>query len=247
MLPLLWKVWWDNLLLAKAICGDFLDWTRIRCGQYWLGLHGQEQLPIPGLSCTVKHVSPGEDYQLSFVVGEPSARRMPGERPITGEDLGELGRLFSGNAGFQPSDLLLADALTHLCKTPPDRWRAVLLAAIACESKIKSSLVAAAPADRLSLLNVILDNPRDVTVAAINLFDKVAGAVVGRSLRTENRELFKRIDKLFQTRNRIAHRTEFPEDDVDDLVSAVRETFAWIATWEMTNVPSGTGNEPITC
>jgi hypothetical protein len=108
---------------------------------------------------------------------------MPGERPIAEEDLAELERTFSVNARLQRSDLLLADAFTHLSNTPPDRWRAVLLAAIACESRIKSTLIAAAPADRLPLLNVILDNPHKVTVAAVNLFDKVATAAVGRSLK----------------------------------------------------------------
>lgn len=88
----------------------------------------------------------------------------------------------------------------------PDLRQAVLLAAIACEIKVKDTLNAMASPEQVPLLTLLLENPRDWSMTASSLFDKAARAICGRSLRDENRNLFKEIDLLFQDRNKIAHK-----------------------------------------
>ena len=93
-----------------------------------------------------------------------------------------------------------------------DFRRAVLIAAIACEVKVKEVLRQAASEDQRSLLDFALDNPREVTVtAADGLFDKLMLATAGRSLRQDDRQLFRHIQELYTVRNRVAHSGRLPD------------------------------------
>jgi hypothetical protein len=125
--------------------------------------------------------------------------------------------------------LLLADALHHANANPPEFRRAVLLAAIALETKVKVRLRDLAKPANLPLLDFILANPRDVSVSAAVLFDRVLQCAAGRSLRIENKALFKRLERLFEVRNKLAHRGIKPSDvEAKDGVFAAREVFAWL-------------------
>jgi hypothetical protein len=105
------------------------------------------------------------------------------------------------------AETFLADALFLAWPAGrPDYRQALLLAAIACEVKIKVALRQLATPAQSGLLSLILDNPRDVSLAAVSLLDKALGALCGHSLRRENKELFKSATHLFEFRNRIAHR-----------------------------------------
>lgn len=126
---------------------------------------------------------------------------------------------------------LLADAkYLSWIRRPRDLRLGVLLAAIACEAKIKETLTRLADAARTPLLDLVLDNPRDVTVATVVHLDKTARAVSGRSLREENGELWKAANKLFATRNRIAHgKAQQPtNEDMTSAVHAAVDIFDWI-------------------
>jgi hypothetical protein len=113
-------------------------------------------------------------------------------------------RSLARNGGALPiAETLLADALYFIGLNPPDCQRAVLIAAIACE--VKDTLRRKVPPDRLSFVDLILDNPRDWSLAAVALFDKAMNAALGRSLRAERHEVYKDVTKLFEVRNRIAH------------------------------------------
>ena len=105
------------------------------------------------------------------------------------------------------ADSLLADARFANWPTGnPDRRQAVLLAAIACEVKIKASLRELARREQFELVSLVLENPRDISLAAATLLDKALYAICGRSLRLDNKDLYKDARRLFEDRNAIAHR-----------------------------------------
>jgi hypothetical protein len=138
-------------------------------------------------------------------------------------------------AGDEPAigEALLADASYLLgYSEEPQLRQAVLLGAIACEVEIKQVLIKAATPTQAALVDTLFENPRDFSVAAASLFDKVAKAVVGRSLKEEDRALFNQVSDLFTVRNRIAHRggADVTEDRMRTAVVAAKKGFAWAQT-----------------
>jgi hypothetical protein len=107
----------------------------------------------------------------------------------------------------------------------------VLLAAIACEIAVKNTLLEVASPHQRQLVESLLQNPRDFSLAAIALFDKPCLAVLGRSLKAQDTALYKRVEALFEDRNRIAHRALAglrPEKDLRSEVGAAREAVSWV-------------------
>jgi hypothetical protein len=101
----------------------------------------------------------------------------------------------------------------------------VLIAAVACEVKIKEFLREHIAPEADDLLELALRNTRP-TVA---LFGKVCKAVTGRSLSEANRPLYNKLDTLFEGRNALAHHAEVPGDArVTESISAAREVFQWL-------------------
>jgi hypothetical protein len=143
------------------------------------------------------------------------------------------------------ADLLLADARMVLSPFGISQaWkrerrytaRAVLLAAIAAEVKIKGTLVEKTPDELQGLLDVILDNPRDITIATGQLLDKSMKAAVGVSLLEQDKPLFKDVTErtstkwgLFPLRNRVAHHGYQPKlAEAEKAVDTVQRLFAWL-------------------
>lgn len=106
------------------------------------------------------------------------------------------------------------------------------MAAIACEVAVKQSLRDAARPEQQELVELVLSSPRDVSLAAATLFDKGCKAVVTRSLKEENASLYKRVDKLFQDRNKIAYRggEGLTDDVLAEHVATAREALEWLST-----------------
>jgi hypothetical protein len=98
-----------------------------------------------------------------------------------------------------------------------DVRRAVLLAAIASEVKIKDTLREKTPSHQKDLVDVILKGWREVDIAIAQLPHKAMRAAVGRSLHKDDPRLFDAVEKLFTLRNRIAH------DGVEPTLSQARE------------------------
>jgi hypothetical protein len=71
--------------------------------------------------------------------------------------------------------------------------------------KIKQTLREKTPADRRAVVDVLLDNYREVDVAIAQLPHKAMKAAVGRSLHEEAADLFQAVVQLFTHRNQIAH------------------------------------------
>jgi hypothetical protein len=80
------------------------------------------------------------------------------------------------------------------------------------------------------LLDIVLDSPRDVSVAAGQLLDKPLKAITGMSLREADKPLFKLVtEKLFPLRNRVAHYGHRPTtQEARDAVATATDLFAWL-------------------
>lgn len=218
--------------IANAAVSNLVEWARTH-GQPWLGLHGQPVRRV-GNHLLGDDSDDIADYGFNEdVLPQIEEEPMPEydvEASLDAASAAHLSGQLAGNNGTSPiAETLLADALYFVGLAPPDYQRAVLLAAIACEVKVKDTLRRKVAPDRLPLLDLILENPRDWSLAAAALFDKAASAALSRSLRTERPELFKDISKLFEVRNRIAHKGEKPhEPEARKVVLASRQAFRWL-------------------
>jgi hypothetical protein len=215
----------DMIREATRFVGDFTDWIWVN-GQTWYEPRGR----YPKLVSSVGLIDLNAQLYKGIQIGQAGTLRiLPDDAPLSGEALGRLGERAETGPPELPS-LLLAEARHYLGTThtlAPDR--AVLIAAIACEIRVKAVLrEKAGPAAR-SLVDIIVGNPRDVSVAAFDLFHKTMRATVGRSLHEENRRLFDTVRSLFETRNRIVHRGEVTDiEHARPLVAAAVEAFEWL-------------------
>jgi hypothetical protein len=103
------------------------------------------------------------------------------------------------------------------------------MAAMACELLIKTALRELSdPKDRL-WVDLIINNPRDVSVTAANLWHQAMKAATGHSLSEENGALFERLDRLISRRNGVVHRgLNVDSTEAKDLVGAAVEAFDWL-------------------
>jgi hypothetical protein len=214
---------------ARGLVRDYLDLIRAEHGQHWLGLSGSRHRVIWLTEVreqkTDRWVKVGYNDPLSVLT-------VSSDRALSFDDHRKA--IAQASLGERPalSDALIADAkyLASSHSDPPQPREAVLLAAIACEVTIKRTLRAACSNAALPVLDWALDNPRDVSEQAAGLFDKTAKAVTGRSLREENRAVYKGLVALFQDRNKVAHRGQEIEPSVAEthLIHAT-EAMAWAA------------------
>lgn len=111
----------------------------------------------------------------------------------------------------------------------PQPGLAVLLAAVACEAHAKEILLERANPSTRPLLDTLLRKPRIFQEPALELFGEVAKAVLGRSLRDDDRLLWKKIDELFQVRNKMAHIADRPSPEkARELVIAASQAMKWL-------------------
>jgi hypothetical protein len=144
--------------------------------------------------------------------------------------------LGDGRTGIPVEYRLLADArqfvparLSDIGVLRPLVQQAILVAAVAVEVKTKATLRRVTSADKAALVDLILDNPRDVSVAAVNLLHRTMEASIGRSLQKDDPALFRAADRLFIVRNGIAHRGEAPTgEEARELVDAAVRIFDWL-------------------
>lgn len=128
-------------------------------------------------------------------------------------------------------EILLAQAGYWTLWTPdPKPGLGVLLVAMACESKARRVLMAEVSDEMAPLLTVLFDKPRIFQRPASDLFDHIATAVLGRSLREDDKELWKQLGEIFELRNLMAHRGNEPvRSQVGPLVQAGYKIFEWLS------------------
>jgi hypothetical protein len=110
--------------------------------------------------------------------------------------------------GPSTPDVLLADARETVMgrSAEHDVRRGVLLAAIAAEVKINTTLAEKTPTESRNVLNYQKIPIGDVPA-------KIMGRAVGRSLRDDDPNLFCAVKQLFECRNTVAHHGESPSLD----------------------------------
>jgi hypothetical protein len=224
----------EALEIALSVAEDFLAWLRVKGGQFWLAPSHE----------------PPETTGTADLLDIESGRRVPNigyaivlygkseESALSREVLSDIiGRLGEGQKA-PSADLLLADAQETLAGTGSesvlaasrrDVRRAVLLAAIASEVKIKRTLREKTPEHRKALIDVLLTNYREVDIAIAQLPHKAMKAAVGRSLRDHAPDLFKAVVQLFTARNQIAHYGNDPSlREARDAVTAAVQLSEWL-------------------
>lgn len=233
-----WKAATDLLgdLYATAIdvAQDFINAVRVQGGQFWLPAQ-HEAVRRDGL-ISLYRADTGERLPLSW----NPALTLTFLREDQAADRDEVASLLELVAERKEPALaatLLADAqgvlMPELVREPSDRLdtpHAVLLAAIAAEVRIKETLRVVATNELRPLLDVVLDSPREVSIAAGQLLDKPLNAIAGTSLRDADKPLFKRVtQELFPLRNRVAHYGYRPTtQEARDAVAAAAELFTWL-------------------
>jgi hypothetical protein len=111
----------------------------------------------------------------------------------------------------------------------PQPGLAILLAAVACEARVKEVLLERASPATKPLLDTLLRKPRIFQEPALELFGEVSKAVLGKSLREDDRPLWKKIDELFQARNKMAHVADRPPlEKARELVFAANDAMEWL-------------------
>jgi hypothetical protein len=231
--------------VALATAERFLGLARTRCAQDWLpSRHEGANLALYGMLMYA-----GTDIEV-----KEDARWQPiglavGIEPERAASAGQIEDLLSlMGLGVEPSDedVLLADARAALSivrvrqqwkAERRDTGRAVLLAGMAAEVKIKRTLTEKVRPELRPLLDVILENPRDMSIATGQLLHKPMKAALGISLREEKehlpeeyKTLFKDVnEKLFPRRNAVAHRGMQPTlHEATEAVDIAGRLFEWL-------------------
>jgi hypothetical protein len=215
--------------VASQVVTAFVAWVRATTRMTDLALSSE----VPPLAGPVRAFEVGTGLQFNVGPSTRSvvfARDPAGKYSLTAADWEEI--IESVNRGDEApvAETLLADAEYYARHGIRDFRRAVLMAAIACEVKVKAILRDLATDAQRSLVEFALESPREITItAAGGLFDKLMLVTLGRSLRQDNRQLFRDIEALYRVRNRIAHGGLMPDEaEAGRVVRAARQSFIWL-------------------
>lgn len=211
---------------ARRVVAGFVSWIRVAPGQAWLSLSGAE--PWPSGNSVLEDLDAARRLPYSLRGDRLVIQRIADEQILRRSTLESV--LARIEVGDEPTLAVsvLADAI-WLDSHPRDAPRVVLTAAIACELKVKQVLRDEARPEARPLVDVLLESPRDFSVAAAALFDRPMKAVAGRSLREDDRDLWKQVNRLFEVRNEVAHRGRFPTtSEAGECLSAAVRVFRWL-------------------
>lgn len=216
----------ESAEIARSLVFFVATQARIRTHQYWLE-------PIAPRVIWLSRLVDAQGQRIRVGYNDPLTVHWSGEwqHALTRSELESTLELAKEEEAPPLPETLLADALFYAFRADqPNLELGLMLAAVACETKIKSVLAELAAPDQEALVDLVLENPRDVSVAAASLFDKGLAAVTGTSLRLENKDLFKAVEKLFQDRNKFAHRGggDLDPSVITQDLHAAQRAFVWI-------------------
>jgi hypothetical protein len=164
-------------------------------------------------------------YGVGTIPGGVSLR-MGTDSLLKAADLDEFVATAHSDGDLPLAPLFIADAASA-----HDVKHGVVLAAIGCEIAVKAALKAGATGEQGALVELLLDHPRDFSVAAASLYDRPCKIVLGTSLKEHDRDLFKDIEQLFHHRNRIVHRGLSDLSDTTTLandIGAASKAVRWV-------------------
>jgi hypothetical protein len=223
------SIFQELLTVADRFVHEFLQHLRADYGQHLLGSSSETPrlvLHSDLIDHTGQRLPFTSGRKLTFVVQDL-------DKAISLDQLIAAAVAASSKHPISLPEELLSDA-KYLAwgRATPDRRYSTVLAAIACEAKVKHTLLSKADSRQRDLVELVLNNPRDVTIAAVNHLDKTMTSVCGRSLRTENAELWKDTNNLFTDRNRIAHgKSPQPKDsELQNHTRTAVSVFQWLDT-----------------
>jgi hypothetical protein len=222
--------------VAIEVADDFLKLLRTEGDQFGIGVsHEPPRNAGPGWLLDVE----AGGWVRNVGLPQPLVAHTGSEESALSRDaLGDIIDRLREGATPPTSDELLADARATLAgrgveskrsASHRDVRRAVLLAAIASEVKIKDTLRQKTPEHRRELAEVILKNWREVDIAIAELPHRPMKGAIGRSLHEDDPALFDAVRTLFTRRNGIAHRGEVPTlEDARESVGAAFRLAAWL-------------------
>lgn len=187
---------------AVDIANSFIDRVRTWLGQFWISSTADHAYVIGAIEA---REGDAEWRVIPFAHG-PVRLRSRSFTPLGMLTTASIARGIQDGMQVGIEELLLADARLQAEQSSAD-WRyCILVAAIACEIKVKNALIDLAKSSQSDLVELLFNHPRDYSVAVLALYDKALFAVCGHSLRNEDKELYKRLKGLIDTRNKIVHR-----------------------------------------
>lgn len=220
--------------VALSVVSDLISWLRVDTGRYWLA--SSHEAPEVLRGDLVESDSGRRVRNIGFI---PALHVTGfGFDGLSSAELDHIAARIRGRDVPETAELLLADARETLIgpsveadwqTTRRDIRRAILLAAIASEVKIKSVLREKTSPEKRDLVEIVLKNLREVQVAVGQLPHETMKAAIGRSLHEEAEALFRDVNKLFHHRNNIAHRGEPPSlDEARQDLQAAIDLFSWL-------------------
>jgi len=207
---------------GEEVVNAFLALIRTQTGQSWLGLEGELSEGVGGGNLVDLDAFTAIPISIPMAPGLVIHQIAP-DQILNSDGAAEL--IERVRAGEKPelAESLLRDALFVAQHCQPNAGLS------AVEFRIKEVLRGAADGSTLEMLELLLTNPRDWSLAAAALWDRPSKVIIGSSLREEDPELWKRLEKLIQRRNGLAHKGKIPASDVikEDVKTAVR-LFKWL-------------------
>jgi hypothetical protein len=198
----------DSILLAlrdKAtdIVSELCDRLNLEVNQHWIEPRGR----YPRVVNMAGLIDLDAGMTFGTQIGNAGSFRVIDSDSIL--DASALTRLENSfeEGALQADELLLAEA-RHLIEGEfgVALERSVLLSAIAVELRIKRLLRRLAEPDLTRMVDLLLDNPNDWSRSPHGLFLKALPVLLGvEDVGREHRALAKRVQRLFTSRNRIAH------------------------------------------
>ena len=223
--------------IAERVVTAIVDRLRVDRGQYFTGpshtppqLVGKARLVNVDTGSLVPGAWPPNN--ISIV--------MQDEETVGLADIEDAARRVAEGDFATVADLLLADAREEISRQRVfeegkratfDTTRAVLLAALAAETKIKTTMVSRCSPDSRPLVEIIIDRPRNIG----HLTHEPMKAATGRSLHEDEPRTYEALVAkdvgLFWLRNRIAHTLRVPTTgEATVAVFAAVDLFAWLAS-----------------
>ena len=221
----------EGRLIGERLAHSWLSHVRTATEQPWLGVRAEPPRQhgrcwLEDRDAGVRLIQLGPLQSASIRLGVPL---------VSLADLDRVRDLVDGGHEPPTAETLLADARFLVREAEVvDAQRAVLIAAMACEIKVKGWMSANVGQDQSELLRLVLQRTSNLP----SLLNEPLEAAVGTSLKSADRQLFKAVEHLTALRNRIVHRG----DDVEQpeawrMVVTAQQLFRWLD--EMQVPPTG--------
>lgn len=227
--------------VARDLATQYVRWVRVVSDQPWLG---PSTLTVSRGRRSFMLDVDGKLISTGSSLGGHRVRMFHRQPALAEADHGALLGAIARDEEPALAETLLSDA-EHVSSEAahPDLRLGVLLAAIACEVKVKEALAAVAHPLQRGALDVMLNHFRDVSIPVNLLFHVGMKAICGRSLSDENKVLFSRVQKMFSARNKVAHmggKALQADENLLGHVETAREAFAWLNSVVAEHQPSET-------